>query len=195
MTRGRPRTFDPEQMLDQAMQVFWQRGYEATSLQDLLAATGLSKSSLYQTYPSKRALFEAALRHYCTQRGRELRERLQTAASPREFLRAWLLGALEEERASESPRGCMLVNVASEFSQADPAIAALLQRGVAGLRQVLGEALERARACGELDAEADVQALAGYLLCVMSGLRTQRKAGASAEALRAVIEVAMGCLK
>ena len=126
MTRGHPRTFDPEQMLDQAMQVFWQRGYEATSLQDLLAATGLSKSSLYQTYPSKRALFEAALRQYCSQRRRELRERLQAAASPREFLRAWLLCALEEERAGEPPRGCMLANVASEFSQADPEIAALL---------------------------------------------------------------------
>jgi len=177
------------------MQVFWQRGYEAASLQDLLAATGLSKSSLYQTYPSKRALFEAALRHYCAQRRRELGERLQAAASPREFLRAWLLGALEEERAGGSPRGCMLLNVASEFSQADPQIAALLGSGIEGLRKVLVEALRRARACGELDAAADVQALAGYLLCVMGGLRIQRKAGASTEALRAVVEVALGCLE
>lgn len=195
MTRGRPRTFDPEQMLEQAMQVFWQRGYEATSLQDLLAATGLSKSSLYQTYPSKRALFEAALRQYCAQRRRELRERLQAAASPREFLRAWLLCALEEERSGEPPRGCMLANVASEFSQADAEIAALMRNGIDGLRQVLVEALQRAQADGELAAAADVHVLAGYLLCVMSGLRTQRKAGASAEALRAVIEVALGCLR
>ncbi|SEQ16329.1 transcriptional regulator, TetR family [Azotobacter beijerinckii] len=195
MSRGRPRTFDPEQLLDQAMQVFWQRGYEATSLQDLLAATGLSKSSLYQSYPSKRALFEAALRHYCVQRRRELRERLQAAPSPREFLRAWLLGALEEERVGETPRGCMLVNVASEFSQADPEIAALLRSGIEGLRQLLGEALQRAQACGELEANADVPVLAGYLLCVMSGLRTQRKAGASAEMLQAAIEVALSCLR
>ena len=182
-------------MLEQAMQVFWQCGYEATSLQDLLAATGLSKSSLYQTYPSKRALFEAALRHYCAQRRRELCERLQAAVSPREFLRSWLLCALEAERAGETPRGCLLVNVASEFSQADPQIAALLRSGIEGLRQVLGEALLRAQACGELDASADVPALAGYLLCVMSGLRIQRKAGASAEMLHAAIEVALGCLR
>ncbi|GAB3461519.1 TetR/AcrR family transcriptional regulator [Azotobacter salinestris] len=195
MTRGRPRTFDPEQMLEQAMQVFWQRGYEATSLQDLLAATGLSKSSLYQIYPSKRALFEAALRHYCAQRRRELRERLQAASSPRDFLHAWLLCALEEECDGGAPRGCMLANVASEFSQADPQIASLLRSGIEGLRQVLVEALQRARACGELDAAADVEVLAGYLLCVMSGLRTQRKAGASPEALRATIEVALGCLR
>ncbi|GAB3383778.1 TetR/AcrR family transcriptional regulator [Azotobacter armeniacus] len=195
MTRGRPRTFDPDQLLEQAMQVFWRRGYEATSLQDLLAATGLSKSSLYQSYPSKRALFEAALRQYCAQRRRELRERLQSAASPRAFLRAWLLCALEEECAGDPPRGCMLVNVASEFSQADPEIAALLRSGAEGISQVLGEALQWAQACGELDAAADVQVLAGYLLCVMSGLRTQRKAGASTEALRATIEVALGCLR
>ncbi|MFC0711214.1 TetR/AcrR family transcriptional regulator [Azorhizophilus paspali] len=195
MTRGRPRTFDPELMLEQAMQVFWRHGYEATSLQDLLTATGLSKSSLYQTYPSKRALFAAALCHYCAQRRRELRERLQAAASPREFLRGWLCCALEEECAGEAPRGCMLVNVASEFSQADAEIAALLRSGVEGLRQMLVEALRRAQDCGELDAAADVQVLAGYLLCVMSGLRTQRKAGDSVEALRATIEVALGCLR
>ncbi|MFD2835878.1 TetR/AcrR family transcriptional regulator [Azotobacter vinelandii] len=121
-------------MLEQAMQMFWRHGYEATSLQDLLTATGLSKSSLYQTYPSKRALFAAALRHYCAQRRRELRERLQAAVSPREFLRGWLCCALEEECAGEAPRGCMLVNVASEFfpgRRGDRRLAAQRGRGAA----------------------------------------------------------------
>jgi len=195
MTLGRPKSFDPDVVLEQAMQVFWQRGYEATSLQDLLAATGLSKSSLYQTYTSKQALFEAAFCSYWEQRSRELRALMLEADSPREFLRGWLLSALDDIDADGGPRGCMLVNVANEFSQADPAIAELLWRGVERIRLVLREALQRAQACGELSASADVEALAYYLHCVMSGLTTQIKAGVAASAIKDVIEVAMNTLK
>jgi AcrR family transcriptional regulator len=195
MTRGRPKSFDPDVVLEQAMQVFWQRGYEASSLQDLMAATGLSKSSLYQTYANKQALFEAAFCNYWEQRSRELRARLLEAPSPREFLRGWLLSVLDDVGADGNPRGCMLVNVANEFSQADPAVAELLRRGVERIRQVLREGLQRAQACGELSPAADVDALASYLHCVMSGLRTQVKAGVAKPAIEAVVELTMNTLQ
>lgn len=195
MTRGRPKSFDPDTVLEQAMQVFWQHGYEATSLRYLLAATGLSKSSLYQAYSNKQALFEAAFCNYTEQRSREMRARLLQAPSPLEFLRGWLLSVLDDVGADGNPRGCMLVNVANEFSQADPAVAELLQRGVARMQRVLREALQRAQACGELSATADVDALASYLHCVMSGLRTQVKSGAAKPAIEAVVELSMSTLR
>jgi AcrR family transcriptional regulator len=195
MTRGRPKSFDPETVLEQAMQVFWQHGYEATSLQDLLAATGLSKSSLYQAYSNKQALFEAAFGHYAEQRSRKMHARMLQAPSPLEFLRGWLLSVLDDVGPDGNPRGCMLVNVANEFSQTNPAVAELLQRGVERIQRNLREALQRAQACGELNAAANVDALASYLHCVMSGLRTQVKGGAAKPAIEAVVDLSMSTLR
>ncbi|MEQ6694486.1 helix-turn-helix domain-containing protein, partial [Pseudomonas aeruginosa] len=107
------------------MELFWSKGYEATSLQDLLNATGLSKSSLYESFGNKQSLFEAAFTRYFEGRAKQMSERLEQAVSPLAFLRDCLRSVLEEtERAT--PRGCMLVNVANEFSTSDPAIQRLV---------------------------------------------------------------------
>lgn len=177
------------------MQLFWQRGYEAASLQDLQAATGLSKSSLYQTYPSKLAWFEAAFDHYCRQRRRDLLEQLQRSESPLAYVRQRLLGVLDDSGLDGVPRGCMLVNVANEFSQNEPRVAQAVRRATEGFCQVFRMALEQAQGCGELGGEADLDALAGYLQCVMSGLRTQVKSGLPAASIEATVRVVMNNLR
>ncbi|UTW09917.1 TetR/AcrR family transcriptional regulator [Pseudomonas benzenivorans] len=176
------------------MQLFWRRGYEAASLQELQQATGLSKSSLYQTYPSKQAWFEAAFSHYCRQRQAELLELLERSPSPLGYIRQRLLGVLDDQGVDGVPRGCMLVNVANEFSRRDPGVAQVVQRATEGFCQVFHEALRRAQASGELGAEADVEALGDYLQCVMSGLRTQVKSGLSAASIEATVRVVMRSL-
>lgn len=176
------------------MQLFWQRGYEGASLQDLQQATGLSKSSLYQTYPSKLAWFEAAFAHYCRQRQRDLLEQLQRSESALGFIRTRLLGVLDDRGLDGVPRGCMLVNVANEFSLAEPAVAQAVQRATRGFCQVFQRALEQAQARGELGADADIDALAGYLQCVMSGLRTQVKSGLPAATIETTVQVVMSTL-
>ncbi|WP_255836838.1 TetR/AcrR family transcriptional regulator [Pseudomonas benzenivorans] len=194
MNPGRPKSFCPEQALECAMQLFWRRGYEAASLQELQQATGLSKSSLYQTYPSKQAWFEAAFSHYCRQRQAELLELLERSPSPLGYIRQRLLGVLDDQGVDGVPRGCMLVNVANEFSRRDPGVAQVVQRATEGFCQVFHEALRRAQASGELGAEADVEALGDYLQCVMSGLRTQVKSGLSAASIEATVRVVMRSL-
>lgn len=87
MNRGRPRNFEPDLVLENAMQLFWSQGYEATSLQDLLLATGLSKSSLYESFGNKQSLFEAAFTRYFDIRARQMRERLEQAESPLGYIR------------------------------------------------------------------------------------------------------------
>lgn len=176
------------------MQLFWQRGYEAASLQDLQAVTGLSKSSLYQTYPSKQAWFAAAFGRYVEQRRALLLEQLEASASPLGFIRGRLLSVLDDGGSDGVPRGCMLVNVANEFSLSEPVLVPVLQSATAGICQVFEQALLRAVACGELPARDDLQACAGYLQCVMSGLRTQVKSGLSAESIRATVAVVMKSL-
>ncbi|HEY1028326.1 MAG TPA: TetR/AcrR family transcriptional regulator [Pseudomonas sp.] len=173
------------------MQLFWQRGYEAASLQDLQVATGLSRSSLYQTYPSKQAWFIAAFSRYVEQRRTLLLEQLEASASPLGFIRERLLSVLDDGGPDGVPRGCMLVNVANEFSLSEPELVPVLQRATAGICQVFEQALMHAVACGELPAGEDVQARAGYLQCVMSGLRTQVKSGVPADSVRATVAVVM----
>lgn len=193
-TRGRPKSFCPDRALENAMQLFWQRGYEAASLQDLQAATGLSKSSLYQTYPSKQAWFVAAFSRYVAQRRALLLEQLDASASPLAFIRERLLSVLEDDGPGGVPRGCMLVNVANEFSLSEPALVPVLQQATAGVCQVFEEALTRAVACGELRNDQDLAARAGYLQCVMSGLRTQVKSAVPADSIRATVAVVMTSL-
>ncbi|MDR8013162.1 TetR/AcrR family transcriptional regulator [Ectopseudomonas guguanensis] len=193
-TRGRPKSFCPDRALENAMQLFWQRGYEAASLQDLQAATGLSRSSLYQTYPSKQAWFVAAFSRYVAQRRALLLEQLDASTSPLAFIRERLLSVLEDDGPGGVPRGCMLVNVANEFSLSEPALVPVLQQATAGICQVFEEALARAVACGELRNGQDLAARAGYLQCVMSGLRTQVKSAVPADSIRATVAVVMTSL-
>ncbi|SDP71832.1 TetR/AcrR family transcriptional regulator [Ectopseudomonas guguanensis] len=193
-TRGRPKGFCPDRALENAMQLFWHRGYETASLQDLQAATGLSRSSLYQTYPSKQAWFVAAFSRYVAQRRALLLEQLDASASPLAFIRERLLSVLEDDGPGGVPRGCMLVNVANEFSLSQPALVPVLQQATAGICQVFEEALARAVACGELRNGQDLAARAGYLQCVMSGLRTQVKSAVPADSIRATVAVVMTSL-
>lgn len=193
-TRGRPKSFCPDRALENAMQLFWQRGYEAASLHDLQAVTGLSKSSLYQTYPSKQAWFVAAFSRYVEQRRTLLLEQLQASVSPLGFIRERLLSVLDDSGPDGVPRGCMLVNVANEFSLSEPALVPLLQRATVGICQVFEQALERAVVCGELSNDQNLASSASYLQCVMSGLRTQVKSAVPAESIRATVAVVMASL-
>lgn len=194
MNRGRPRNFDPDLALENAMQAFWTQGYEATSLQDLLDATGLSKSSLYECFGSKQRLFEAAFTRYFDGRATRMHERLAHSPSALAFIHECLLSVLDDF-GCDRPRGCMLVNVANEFSTGNPAVMRLVQLATRRFRGVFEQAFAQAQACGEISAERSPAALALYMHCTMSGLRTQAKSGLARQDLLAVIETMMASLR
>lgn len=175
------------------MQLFWSKGYEATSLQDLLEATGLSKSSLYESFGNKQSLFEAAFTRYFDSRSKQMRTRLEQADSPLAFIRACLLSVLEDAERN-TPRGCMLVNVANEFSTTDPAVQQLIGLATRRFREVFEQAFAQAQSCGEIPATRAPAALALYMHCSMSGLRTQVKSGLQRKDLLSVIEMVMANL-
>lgn len=194
MNRGRPRTFDPDLVLENAMQLFWGKGYEATSLQDLLEATGLSKSSLYESFGNKQSLFEAAFTRYFETRAKQMRERLEQADSPLGFVRECLLSVFEDVER-DTPRGCMLVNVANEFSTRDPAVQRLIELATRRFHELFERAFALAQARGEMSDTRSPSELARYLHCVMTGLRTQTKSGLGRKELLTVIEMVMANLR
>jgi TetR/AcrR family transcriptional regulator, transcriptional repressor for nem operon len=195
MSSGRPCQFDPETALDAAMQAFWSRGYAECSMQDLLGATGLSKSSLYLAFGGKRSLFTRCLLRYRDQSSQRLCSGLDTARSPLEFIADTLNGVAREVLDGGSPRGCFMMNAATEFGQRDQPIADLIADSLERFRRVFREAARRGQDTGEITRARSADELATYLLTTMAGLRTMVKGGASPATIRTTVEVALQALR
>jgi TetR/AcrR family transcriptional regulator, transcriptional repressor for nem operon len=194
MAVGRPLEFDPEMALTTAMEVFWRKGYESSSLQDLLTATGLSKSSFYQAFRSKRALFQLSIRHYRKSLIDGLGAKLTQAGSGMAFIKALFHGVAQETSGPNARRGCLLMNTASEFAQTDPEIAELISASIDSLTDVFELAIKQAQQLGELPSGKDARTLAIYLVSSMSGLKNMTKAGADRETIRRISEVTLSAL-
>jgi len=191
---GRPIEFDTDEVLESAMQLFWRQGYEATSLQDLIVAMGLSKSSFYQTFKSKHQLFQRCLQHYRRTLTAELRERLSRADSAKMFISDVLNNVSSETSGPDARRGCMLMNTASEFSQRDASIADIVSHSVDSFTDVFEVAILQAQQQGEIQASRDARSLATYLVSTISGLRNMVKAGADSRTIKQIVEVALPAL-
>jgi AcrR family transcriptional regulator len=159
--RGRPRAFEPEAALGQAMDIFWKDGFAATSLDDLTAATGLSRPSLYGAFGDKRALYVQAYRRY-REHVRELFTPLFAEAAPlRDKLRRILIAALDLYLSGEAgPRGCFTVVTASSDAIADGEIRTLVGKAIDNSDRAFERLFAEARATGELPPDADARRLA-----------------------------------
>jgi len=179
MSQGRPLEFDPHLALQKAMELFWCRGYEATSLQELLTTMDISKSSFYQAFGSKHELFECCLKAFRERQVRRMTTALAQAPSGKTFLH---------------PKGCLIMNTATEFSGRDAVVADLVGEGARQFAGVFQSAIERAQTDGEIAAEKDARVLARYVVSTISGLKTMAKAGMPAAAIEEVAEVALSAL-
>ncbi len=176
------------------MQVFWRNGYENTSMQDLLDAMNLSKSSLYQAFGGKQALFERCMTRYGDEMIGSLRDALQASPSGLGFIRQFLESVLDEARAVCEARGCLVLNTANEFARRNPQIANAVSQGLNRFHEVLQAAVVRAQQEGDIPPERNANMLATYLVSSMSGLKTMSKAGAGEKALEGIIELTLKAL-
>ncbi|MFG3706691.1 TetR/AcrR family transcriptional regulator [Micromonospora sp. NPDC047670] len=188
---GRPRSFDQEQVLEQATQVFWAHGYEGASLAMLQAATGLNPPSIYHAFGSKAGLYAACLDHYVASVGQHTNAALSREVPDRAGLAEFLLGAARQFTDADCPGGCMISTAALELPpQSDP-----VARAVAGRRDttlgLLTDYFRRAQAAGTLDRGADPQALSRYFGAIVQGMSVQARDGATADELTAVAHIAL----
>lgn len=195
MTVGRPIEFDIQQALEAATRVFWQRGYDATSLDDLLAAMDISKSSLYQAFGGKPELFQRCLENYRDTFADKMRAALDESPSGLAFIEAILSGVAEGTNAQMGRAGCLLINTASEFGQRDARIGTLVTKSLERFEDLFYAAVCRAQAEGGIPENAEARSLALYLATNLGGLKGMARAGASPEKIRTVVKVIMSSLK
>ena len=192
---ARPKEFDREQALDRAMAAFWSKGYEATSIEDLVARMGIQRGSLYGTFGDKRSLFLSALDRYQRVVARELFDALEAPGSGlaaiRRFFRLRVESALDRRR----PAGCLVTNSAVELSGRDRGAAARVGGSLAKMEGAFLRALERARAAGELPAARDLRALARFLTSSAQGLSVMAKALPDRAILDDVVSVVLAALE
>ena len=177
------------------MNEFWCRGYQATSLKHLMQATTLSKSSLYQVFGNKHKLFIRCLERYQDQTAADLQRRLDSTKSGKQFIADTLTWVIEETQRTEQPKGCLVMNTASEIAQGDAEITDCVVSGLDKYLTVFRHAIERAQKEGAIDNDRDVKLLANYFVSNMSGLRTMVKAGTDIKSLKNMVTVIMRVLK
>ena len=191
---GRPREFDPDVTLERAMQVFWAKGFEAASLDDLCASTGLGRSSLYAAYGGKQALYLSALARYEAAALERIAAALSSRTSPIEGIALFVERVIDDIVAGPGRRGCFIGNCAAELARQDKTVAARVRQSLEHVQNAFRDALVAARDTGQLDKHADIDALAAFLMSGIQGLRLVGKAHPDRAMLRNIAKVMLRCL-
>jgi TetR/AcrR family transcriptional repressor of nem operon len=191
---ARPREFDEAVVLDAAVDCFWTRGYEATSVRDLAAEMGITGPSLYNAFGDKRSLFRAALERYVHLWTRARISEVETKLPPKEAVRAFIAGIIERSLDDPDRRGCMLVNAALEIAPHDAEIGAEVAVWLGEIESFFRRAIAAAQAAGTVPAERDARDLARLLLGVTLGVRVLARANPDRKLLEGVARPALALL-
>jgi AcrR family transcriptional regulator len=191
-TRGRPRTFDPDVALRRALDLFWERGYEGTSLNDLAEAMGIASASIYACFGNKENLFRQVMALYGRTSGEPPRRALQEHQTARAAVHAMLRATAEQITGPDTPHYCMLILAAPTGAVENHPVREFLADRRRDMHTTIRDRLARGVSEGDLTASPDaLDALARYYTTVVQGLSLQARDGATRAELEAVITCAM----
>lgn len=190
--RGRPRTFDPDTALRQALDVFWERGYEGTSINDLAQAMGIASASIYACFGSKQDLFRKVMALYGSTSGEPPRRALREQPTARAAVHAMLRATADEITRSDAPHYCMLILAAPTGAVENHAVRGFLADLRRDMQGEVRDRLARGVSDGDLDVPpGGLDAIARYYTTVVQGLSIQARDGATRAELEVVITCAM----
>jgi TetR/AcrR family transcriptional repressor of nem operon len=191
---GRPREFDIDEVVCDAMKVFQRRGYAGTSLVDLIKGTGLTRGSLYKAFKDKRTLFLAALDQYTTAGLDNLRVNLATD-SARDAIRKTLMQIAHTSAHKTGRRGCLVVASAVEMASKDEQIRQRISRTFSRMQSLLEEAVQRGQATGEIQSRREPETHSRFLVCTIEGMGVLGKTGRTEEEMSEIVDVALEAFK
>jgi len=184
------KQFERSEVLDRAMVLFWRRGYEATSIQDLVEATGINRGSIYGTFGDKQGLFLAVLDHYSEKIAKPMMSELSDP-DPRRAIERMLDSIVRRTSDPSFPRGCLNTNTSLECPATGDAITRKIAAGFGQQESAIYRVLHRAQVEGLLDSSLDLRALARFFVAVAQGMNVVNKAMPDPRILRDVSRVAM----
>ena len=192
---ARPREFNESDALDDAMQLFWGSGYESASLSEITKATGLSKSSLYDTFGSKHELLLSSLQHYIENMVEPSLTVLEEGPSALGAIEQRFEMIIEMMTAPGPRRGCLIANTTLALGARDKAVAKTLLAAQGMVEQAYARAIERGQVAGEIVTAKDAQSLARYIMACLAGMICLSKSGFDAPMLRDISATAMQAIK
>lgn len=190
----RAKTFDKDQVLQKAMELFWQKGYHATSMQDLVDHLGINRASLYDTFGGKKALFTQALELYQESNFRIILNLLEQQTDVRQGLRKLLYAAVDSAVSDSDRKGCLIVNTSTELLPADADLQVLIFGNKESFERAMRNYLLAAQQKGELAPNKDTEALAGLLFTFYNGLKVVTKVKSERNLLLQQVEVLLSTL-
>jgi AcrR family transcriptional regulator len=190
---ARPRAFDRDQVLREAIRVFCDKGFAAASTEELMQAMGLSRQSMYNTFGDKRQLYLLAMAEYQRAGVDDLIERLNQGPTPLQALQD-TLQSFATRALREGTAGCMGVNAICEFGVGDEEINQLTAHSADRLRNAFEQTLERAQEQGELAVGTDLSGACDFLMATLSGMKVASKGGATTEQLERIAGFALRAL-
>lgn len=191
---GRPRSFDTDEVLDRAVDLFWEHGFDATAMQALSRSTRLHSGSVYAAFGDKRGLFLQALQRYMRVVSQQAIEKLNANPSGLDAIRSHFASLIDAMVDGKRRWGCLVTNAVVEMALDDVDVANAARLHLARLEAAFAGAIERAKAQGELSTTAVSGDLAAFLVCTMQGLNVLAKTRPGRQALQVVVDVAVRAL-
>jgi TetR/AcrR family transcriptional repressor of nem operon len=188
------KQFDETEVLIKARELFSEKGYNGTSMDDLVQATGLSRSSIYDTFGDKHGLFLKSLNHYrCSQQG-DLEKQCAKSDTPKKKIRSIFDYTIKDILADKDRKGCLMINVSMELSAVDKDVAAVSLANMEGMEQIFSSMVKEGQTKGEISKKFTPKALARHLYSSLMGLRVSGMNRPDADALREIVKLALSIL-
>lgn len=192
---GRPKEFNQEEALDKAMKVFWQQGYEATSVQDLVEHMGINRGTLYTNFGLKHELFLAAIDRYIDIMVVQRLTALDKPGSVKKAIKALFKGLVQSAVGKDYGMGCFVTNSATELLPHDPEVCTRIANSLLLVEKAFIKAIIRGQANGEIAWDKDPRALARYLTSSIQGLRVMSKTAPTRAKMQDVVKLTLSILE
>lgn len=191
---ARTKDFDEQEVLAKAIQVFWLKGYKGTSMQDLIDALGISRSSLYDTYTDKHTLFVKALEAYREKASGNIKGIINGGLSAKETLRRLLELTSADLLDDNQQKGCFLLNAGVEVASIDPTVGSMICENDREMEAAFCQVIQQGKDSGEIQNAKDAKALARFIFNSVKGMRVSAKSGADPATFSDIISLTLSVL-
>lgn len=193
MTAGRPKDFDEAAVLDKAVDIFWKQGYEATNLEELLAAMQMGKGSMYHNFGNKREVFKLALNRFMENFGKWLENAILNSNDPVKFIKDFFRGIARQD-SNDHKKGCFLGNTVAELACIDPGLEKVAADHLEKIELIFYAHIKEAHKSGKLKTKEDPRLLARHLINLWNGINITRRMYSRSRDLLPLIELQLRVL-